>query len=86
MLETGIALGALETAVERLQGEAKTAVVIAADGRALAVLGIADPVKPTSAAAIAALARQGVRVLMLTGDNRRTAEAIGRQVGLAPER
>jgi Cu+-exporting ATPase len=85
MLETGIALGALETAVERLQGEAKTAIVIAADGRALAVLGIADPVKPTSAAAIAALARQGVQVRMLTGDNRRTAEAIGRQVGLAPE-
>jgi Cu+-exporting ATPase len=85
MLETGIALGALETAVERLQGEAKTAIVIAADGQALGVVGIADPVKATSAAAIAALARQGVQVRMLTGDNRRTAEAIGRQVGLAPE-
>ncbi|GAB4430139.1 MAG: heavy metal translocating P-type ATPase [Chloroflexi bacterium OHK40] len=84
MLESGIQLGGLEGAVERLQGEAKTAVVVAADGQALGVLGIADPVKSTSAEAIAALTRQGVQVLMLTGDNRRTAEAIGRQVGLVP--
>jgi len=85
MREQGVALGALEAAIERLQGEAKTAVVVAADGKALGVLGIADPVKPTSAEAIATLTRQGVQVVMLTGDNRRTAEAIGRQVGLAPE-
>jgi Cu+-exporting ATPase len=85
MREQGIALGELEVAVERLQGEAKTAVAVASEGRALGVLGIADPVKPTSAEAIAELRRQGVQVLMLTGDNRRTAEAIGRQVGLAPE-
>jgi Cu+-exporting ATPase len=84
MREQGIALGELEAAVERLQGEAKTAVAVAANGQALGVLGIADPVKPSSAEAIAALQRQGVQVLMLTGDNRRTAEAIGRQVGLAP--
>jgi Cu+-exporting ATPase len=48
------------------------------------VLGIADPVKATSPEAIAALKRQGVQVLMLTGDNRRTAEAIARRVGLEP--
>jgi Cu+-exporting ATPase len=85
MREQGVELGALEAAVERLQGEARTAVVVAAEGKALGVLGIADPVKPSSAEALAALSRQGVQVLMLTGDNRRTAEAIGRQVGLAPE-
>jgi Cu+-exporting ATPase len=85
MRDEGVALGELEAAVERLQGEAKTAVVVAADGEALGVLGIADPVKPTSPEAIAGLRRQGVQVVMLTGDNRRTAEAIGRQVGLAPE-
>jgi len=84
MREQGVALGQLEAAVERLQGEAKTAVVVAVADEALGVLGIADPVKPTSAAAIAALTKQGVQVRMLTGDNRRTAEAIGRQVGLAP--
>ncbi|KPV54596.1 hypothetical protein SE17_02745, partial [Kouleothrix aurantiaca] len=64
---------------------AKTAAVIAADGQALGVIGIADPVKATSPAAIAELKRQGVQVLMLTGDNRRTAEAIARRVGLEPK-
>jgi Cu+-exporting ATPase len=49
------------------------------------VIGIADPVKATSAAAVAELKRMGLQVLMLTGDNRRTAEAIARRVGLAPE-
>jgi P-type Cu+ transporter len=85
MHERGVALGELTAAIERLQQEAKTAVVVVVDGVAEGVLGIADPVKPTSAAAIAALQAQGIAVRMLTGDNRRTAEAIGRQVGLAPE-
>jgi Cu+-exporting ATPase len=85
MRDYGIALGDLEAAVAQLQGEAKTAVVIALDGRAAGVIGIADPVKETSAAAIGELQRLGVQVKMLTGDNRRTAEAIGRQVGLRPE-
>jgi Cu+-exporting ATPase len=83
--EQGVDVAALEADIDRLQGEAKTAVVVAADGEALGVLGIADPIKPSSADGLAALMRQGVQVLMLTGDNRRTAEAIGRQVGLAPE-
>jgi Cu+-exporting ATPase len=59
--------------------------VVAVDGRALGALGIADPVKSTSPAAIAGLKRQGVQVLMLTGDNRGTAEAIARRVGLEPQ-
>ena len=82
MQEQRIDVNALEADIVRLQGEAKTAVVVAVDGVMLGVLGIADPVKVTSAEAIAALKRQGVRVLMLTGDNRRTAEAIARRVGL----
>jgi Cu+-exporting ATPase len=85
MRDQGIALGDLEAAVARLQSEAKTAVVIALDGRAAGVIAIADPVKETSAAAIGELQRLGVQVKMLTGDNRRTAEAIGRQVGLRAE-
>jgi Cu+-exporting ATPase len=84
MQEQGIDVSALEDTIVRLQGEAKTAVVVAMDGQALGLLGIADPVKATSAAAIAELKRQGMRVLMLTGDNRRTAEAIARRVGLEP--
>jgi P-type Cu+ transporter len=82
MHEQDIDVTGLQLDIERLQSEAKTAVVIAADGQALGLIGIADPVKATSAAAIAELKRQGVQVLMLTGDNRRTAEAIARRVGL----
>ena len=85
MREHGIDVGTMQAVIERMQGEAKTAVIVAADGQALGVLGIADPVKASSAAALAALKHQGLRVLMLTGDNRRTAEAIAAQVGLAPE-
>ena len=81
MQEQGIDVSALEADIARLQGEAKTAVVLAADGVVLGVMGIADPVKATSASAIAALKRQGVQVLMLTGDNRRTAEAIASASG-----
>ena len=84
MQEQGIDAAKLQSDITRLQGEAKTAVVVAVDRLALGVLGVADPVKPTSAAAIAELKRQGVQVLMLTGDNRRTAEAIAQRVGLAP--
>ena len=85
MREQGIVIDRFAADIERLQGEAKTAVVVAVAGQALGVLGIADPVKSSSAAAIAALISQGVQVVMLTGDNRRTAEAIGRQVGLVPD-
>jgi P-type Cu+ transporter len=82
MREQGIDVMGLQVEIERLQSEAKTAVVVAADGQALGLIGIADPVKATSAIAIAELKRQDVQVVMLTGDNRRTAEAIARRVGL----
>jgi Cu+-exporting ATPase len=82
MREWNIDLGSAEAAIERLQGEGKTAIVLAADGVALGVLGIADTVKPTSREAVAELHRMGITVVMLTGDNRRTAEAIARQVGI----
>jgi Cu+-exporting ATPase len=78
--ERGVALGELAGEVERLQGEGKTAMVVAVDGEPLGVIAVADTVRPSSAAAIAALREQGVAVTMLTGDNARTAEAIARQV------
>src|SRR6266508_1543498 len=84
MQEQRIDIAILQSDIARLQGEAKTAVVVAVDGKALGVLGIADPVKATSPAAIAELKRQGGQVLLLTGDNRRTAEAIAQRVGLEP--
>jgi len=82
MRDWSVALNDIEQAVERLQGEGKTAMVVAADGVALGVVAVADTVKPTSAAAVAALHRLGIQVAMLTGDNARTAYAIARQVGI----
>jgi P-type Cu+ transporter len=78
----GILTGGLDAAIEKMQVEGKTAVVGAVDGLALGALGIADTVKEGSVEAIAGLRRQGLTVVMLTGDNRRTAEAIARQVGV----
>jgi len=79
----GIDLAPLEPALARLEGEAKTAMAVAAGGAALGVVAVADTVKEGSAAAIARLRELGLEVIMLTGDNRRTAEAIARQVGVS---
>ncbi len=68
--------------VEQLQSQGKTAMLVAVDGQIAGVIGVADTVKESSAAAIAALQAQGLRVVMLTGDNRRTADAIAAQVGI----
>lgn len=65
-----------------LEEQAKTAVFVAVDGVLQALLGIADTVKPNSKAAIRTLQNMGLEVVMLTGDNQRTAEAIARQVGI----
>ena len=82
MREYSIALGELENEVARLEGEGKTAMLVAADGEARGIIAVADTVKPTSAQAVAELQRLGIEVVMLTGDNQRTAEAIARQVGI----
>ncbi len=82
MEERGVSLASLEASGERLSGEGKTPMYAAFDGRAAGVLAVADVVKPSSAAAIRALKRLGMKVVMLTGDNRRTAEAIADQVGV----
>ncbi len=74
--------GPLADAAERMAGEARTPVYVAVDGRVVGVVGIADPVKPTSAAAIRRLKGMGLEVVMLTGDHRATAEAIGRLVAV----
>jgi P-type Cu+ transporter len=56
---------------------------VAIDGRPAGVIGVADPVKPTAAQTVEALRREGLRVVMVTGDNRTTAEAVARAVGIA---
>ncbi len=83
MREWSIDTDVIEAEVARLQAEGKTAVAVAADGEALGVIAVADTVKPTSRDAVASLKALGIDVVMLTGDNRRTAEAIAAQVGIA---
>jgi Cu+-exporting ATPase len=82
MRDWSVATADLAPEVERLQAEGKTAMIVAVDGAALGLVAVADTVKPTSRAAITALHQLGIQVTMLTGDNRRTAEAIARQVGI----
>ena len=86
MRERGIDPLALDGDVTRLQHEGKTVMLVAIDGAVQGVIAVADTIKPTSRAAVEALRRQGIDVWLLTGDNRRTAEAIARQAGIDPSR
>ena len=67
---------------EALRAQGKTALYAAADGRTVAVIAVADPIKETTPEAIRTLQSEGVRVVMLSGDSRKTAEAVGRQLGI----
>lgn len=71
-----------EARAEAWRTQAKTVVFYAVDGAAIGLAAVADPVKESTPAAIAALKQTGVRILMLTGDSRRTAEAVARQLGI----
>ena len=78
----GVPLEAAAERAERLAAEAKTPLYVAVDGALLAVLAVADPIKASSRAAVARLHALGLELTMLTGDGRRTAEAVARQVGI----
>ena len=78
----GAGVSVLRSAAEKLAAQGKTPLYFAEEHRLLGVVAVADVVKPDSAAAIAALRRSGCEVVLLTGDNQRTAEAIARQVGV----
>lgn len=67
---------------EALRKQGQTVVFVAVDGRPAGVIGVIDPIKPTTAEAIQLLKRAGLKIVMLTGDNRQTAEAVGKQLGL----
>ncbi|SEK97815.1 Cu+-exporting ATPase [Roseovarius nanhaiticus] len=82
MAREGLDPGALADAVADLAGRGRTALYAAVDGQVAAVIAVADPVKPSSAAAIRALRDLGLRVAMITGDQRETAEAIARETGI----
>jgi Cu+-exporting ATPase len=80
MDENGIELGGLAADAEALRREGQTAMFIAREGRPLGVVGVADPVKESSMEAVRLLRADGVRIVMLTGDNRTTAEAVARRL------
>jgi Cu+-exporting ATPase len=82
LADAGMDTTVLQTLAEQLSAQGKTPVLAAVDGRPAGILAVADTLKPDSAAAIAALHRDGVEVVMITGDNARTAAAIAGQVGI----
>ncbi len=83
MRENGIALGSLEDAGNRLAQDGKTPLYFAEGGKPAGLIAVADIVKPTSRQAVQELTKMGIEVVMLTGDNQRTAEAIRKQVGVS---
>lgn len=74
---------ALDEAADQLRGDGATAIFVGIDDKAAGVLAIADPIKPTTPAAMEALKSSGVRVIMLTGDNGTTARAVAKKLGIA---
>jgi Cu+-exporting ATPase len=82
MADRGIATSELDERAQQLAGEGKTPMYVAIDGRTAGLVAVADTIKPDSVAAIARLRRAGLVVVMITGDNERTAQAIARQVGV----
>ena len=82
LAQNGVSLAAMEADVHQLAEDGKTPLFFAESGRLLGCVAVADVVKPDSAKAIAALRRMGRRVVLLTGDNQRTANAIARQIGV----
>jgi len=83
MQARAIDVSSLEKTAEDLRGEGATAIFVAIDGKPSGVLAIADPIKPTTADAIRSLRDVGVRVVILTGDNRTTADAVAQKLGIA---
>jgi len=80
--ELRIATGDLRTRAEELRREGQTAMMVAIDSRPAGLVGVADPIKPSSVDAIRDLRAQGIRIVMLSGDSRTTAEAVARKLGL----
>ena len=82
MGEQGIDLGDLPARAAQLAEQAQTPMYLAVDGKAAGIVAVADPIKPDSKAAIARMHALGLKVVMITGDNRATADAVARQVGI----
>jgi Cu+-exporting ATPase len=83
LAECGVDLTSIAAEAEPLRRDGATVIFAAIDGKAGGAIGVADPIKPTTASALQALKAAGVRVVMLTGDNRTTAEAVAAKLGVA---
>jgi P-type Cu+ transporter len=79
----GVSTGSLDAESERLRGDGATVINMAIDGKLAGLFAIADPVKASTPDALKALAEEGIKVIMLTGDNRTTAQAVARKLGIA---
>ena len=82
MAELGVSLGDLEVRADALRKDGATALFVAVDGHAGGVIAIADPIKATTRAAIDDLKASGIHIVMLTGDNKTTAEAVAKALGI----
>jgi Cu+-exporting ATPase len=82
MDDLGIAIAALETRAEELRRDGATAAFVAIDGDIAGIIAVADPIKQTAPEALAALRAEGIRIIMLTGDNRTTALAVAGKLGI----
>jgi Cu+-exporting ATPase len=82
MRDQGVDTTSLQGEAERLGGQGTTALFATIDGRLAGLLGVADPIKPTTLEAVRALQAQGVRLVMMTGDNRATAQAVAQRLGI----
>nr|WP_137830754.1 heavy metal translocating P-type ATPase [Methylobacterium sp. L1A1] len=82
LAEAGIDTAALDPAAEALRQDGATAIFMSLDDRVAGVIAIADPIKATTPEALQALRTEGIRVVMLTGDNRTTAQAVARKLGI----
>src|SRR5204863_10030145 len=81
--EFGVDTSTLQKEADGARTDGATAIFVAADGKPAGFIAIADPIKPTTPQALAALAAQKLRVIMLTGDNKTTAQAVARRLGIA---
>jgi P-type Cu+ transporter len=82
MNDLGLDTAGAEARADALRAEGKTAMFVAADGRIAGIVAVADPIKETTAAAVRELHAQGLRIIMATGDNQRTAEAVAARLGI----
>jgi Cu+-exporting ATPase len=81
--DLGAATAALEARADELRRDGATAMFVAIDNRPAGIIAVADPIKPTTSAALASLRADGIRIVMLTGDNRTTAQAVANKLGIS---